>query len=103
MVTVNLFQANDELVRLRGELAKGSKASRQTVAAQSILRRVEAERDEALNDLRRANTERDTLREKLKASANVMPLFKIKFMNKFIFERIEELLFLLKTNWKEPK
>lgn len=63
-------QANDELVRLRGELAKGSKASRQTVAAQSILRRVEAERDEALNDLRRANTERDTLREKLKASAN---------------------------------
>jgi len=63
-------QANEELLRLRGELAKGSKASRQTVAAQSILRRVEAERDEAINDLRRANNERDTLREKLKVAAN---------------------------------
>ena len=72
IVFVTLFQANEELLRLRGELAKGSKNSRQTVAAQSILRRVEAERDEAINDLRRANNERDTLREKLKVAANVI-------------------------------
>ena len=63
------LQANSELQRLRQDLVKSSKSSRASVAAQSILQRVELERDEALADLRRMVTERDSLRERLKVSS----------------------------------
>ncbi|XP_022099001.1 centrosomal protein of 135 kDa-like isoform X2 [Acanthaster planci] len=63
-------QANSELQRLRREAVKSPKTSRASVAAQSILQRVELERDEALADLRRMVTERDSLRERLKISTD---------------------------------
>uniref|UniRef100_A0A8C7PK14 Testis specific, 10 n=1 Tax=Oncorhynchus mykiss TaxID=8022 RepID=A0A8C7PK14_ONCMY len=65
-------QAQQEIASLRREVLK-SKSSRAakssvTVSAQSILKRVEAERDEAKVDLHRMSTERDSLRERLKIS-----------------------------------
>ncbi|XP_070554439.1 centrosomal protein of 135 kDa-like isoform X2 [Ptychodera flava] len=67
---INLLydQANDELQRLRREVIRSPKSPRASLAAQSILRRVEHERDETLADLRRMTTERDSLRERLKIS-----------------------------------
>ncbi|XP_006816961.1 centrosomal protein of 135 kDa [Saccoglossus kowalevskii] len=59
-------QANDELQRFRREVMKSPKSPRASLAAQSILRRIEHERDETLADLRRMTTERDSLRERLK-------------------------------------
>ena len=59
-------QANNELQRLRQEVVKSPKSSRASLAAQSILRRVENERDDSIADLRRMTTERDSLRERLK-------------------------------------
>lgn len=50
-------------------MLRSPKSKRSSVAAQSILRRVESERDEASADLRRMTTERDSLRERLKVSA----------------------------------
>ncbi|XP_029612756.1 testis-specific gene 10 protein-like [Salmo trutta] len=63
-------QAQQEIASLRREVLK-SKSSRAakssvTVSAQSILKHVEAERDEAKVDLHRMSTERDSLRERLK-------------------------------------
>ncbi|XP_038835804.1 testis-specific gene 10 protein-like [Salvelinus namaycush] len=65
-------QAQQEIASLLREVLK-SKSSRAdkssvTVSAQSILKRVEAERDEAKVDLHRMSTERDSLRERLKIS-----------------------------------
>ena len=45
---------------------KSPKSPKTSLAAQAILRRVETERDDALQDLRRMSTERDSLRERLK-------------------------------------
>lgn len=59
-------ETKDELQRVRRELVKSPKSPKTSLAAQAILRRVETERDDALQDLRRMTTERDSLRERLK-------------------------------------
>ncbi|XP_014671302.1 PREDICTED: centrosomal protein of 135 kDa-like [Priapulus caudatus] len=63
-------QAKEELKSLRRDLlSKTPKTSAQaSMAAQAMLRRLERERDEALSDVRRMTSERDTLREKLKVT-----------------------------------
>ena len=61
-----LFQTKEELTRLRRDVVRSPKSPKTSLAAQAVLRRVENERDDAINDLRRMTTERDTLRERLK-------------------------------------
>ncbi|KAI8484989.1 hypothetical protein Bbelb_372350 [Branchiostoma belcheri] len=61
-------QAQEEINRLRRDAVRSPKSPKATLAAQSILRRVENERDDAMADLRRMATERDSLRERLKIS-----------------------------------
>ncbi|XP_041114876.1 testis-specific gene 10 protein-like isoform X2 [Polyodon spathula] len=61
-------QAREEITRLRREIIKSTKTPKSSLAAHSILRRVEAERDQAAADLRRMTTERDSLRERLQIS-----------------------------------
>ncbi|RXM98550.1 Centrosomal protein of 135 kDa [Acipenser ruthenus] len=61
-------QAREEITRLRREIIKSTKTPKSSLAAHSILRRVEAERDQATADLRRMTTERDSLRERLQIS-----------------------------------
>ncbi|XP_066563034.1 testis-specific gene 10 protein isoform X2 [Amia ocellicauda] len=61
-------QAQEEIARLRREMIRSPRAPKSNVTAQSILRRVEAERDEVAADLRRMSTERDSLWERLKIS-----------------------------------
>lgn len=72
-MTTNLFffchfQTKEELQRVRRELVRSPKSPKTSLAAQAILRRVENERDDAMSDLRRMTTERDSLRERLKVS-----------------------------------
>ena len=47
-------------------MIRSPKSPKTSLAAQAVLRRVENERDDALNELRRVTTERDSLRERLK-------------------------------------
>ncbi|XP_048052233.1 testis-specific gene 10 protein [Megalobrama amblycephala] len=63
-------QAQEEIAALRREVirSKAARGPKSSVTAQSILKRVEAERDEATADLNRMTTERDSLRERLKIS-----------------------------------
>ncbi|XP_078402245.1 testis-specific gene 10 protein-like [Cetorhinus maximus] len=61
-------QAQEELTRLRRDAAKSPRSQKNVLTAQDILRRLECERDEAVADLRRMTTERDSLRERLKIS-----------------------------------
>ncbi len=68
-------------------MLKSPKSKRSSVAAQSILRRVESERDEAVADLRRMTTERDSLRERLKVSLIIFQLFKRTLMDWELQER----------------
>ncbi|CAH1777332.1 unnamed protein product [Owenia fusiformis] len=59
-------EAKLELQRMRRDVVRSPKSPKVSLAAQAVLRRVEHERDDAIADLRRMTTERDTLREKLK-------------------------------------
>lgn len=56
-------QTHDELQRTRRDAIRSPKSAKASLTAQAILRRVENERDEAISDLRRMTTERDTMRE----------------------------------------
>ncbi|KAL4230126.1 hypothetical protein ACF0H5_010511 [Mactra antiquata] len=59
-------EAKDELHKVRRELVRSPKSPKTSLAAQAVLRRVENERDDAVSELRRMTTERDSLRERLK-------------------------------------
>ncbi|KAL1022257.1 hypothetical protein UPYG_G00024310 [Umbra pygmaea] len=63
-------QAQEEIASLRREVlkSKSPRTPKGSVSAQSILKRVEAEKNEATFDLHRMSTERDSLRERLKIS-----------------------------------
>ncbi|XP_071511617.1 centrosomal protein of 135 kDa-like [Diadema antillarum] len=95
---VNLLyqQANDELQRLRQEAVKSPKSSRASLAAQSIVRRVGNERDDAIADLRRMTTERDSLRERLKISTDTHLGDKAR-----LEQRVEDLELLLQKAEQE--
>lgn len=61
-----VHQAKDELHKVRRDLVRSPKSPKTSLAAQAVLRRVENERDDAVSELRRMTTERDSLRERLK-------------------------------------
>ena len=63
----SLYEATkDELAQLRRDVVRSPKSPKTSLAAQAVLRRVESERDDAIATSRKATTERDTLRERLK-------------------------------------
>ena len=70
---LHLSQTRDELARLRRDVVRSPKSPKTSLAAQAVLRRVENERDDSLNELRRTATERDNLRERLKVSGCCRP------------------------------
>ena len=61
----DLPQATEEIQRLRRQLVRARSPS-PSRAASAVLSRVEIERDTAVSDLRRANTQIDVLEEKVK-------------------------------------
>ena len=61
-----LQQTKEELMQVRRELVSSPKSPKTSLAAQAILRRVENERDDAVADLHRMTSERDSLRERIK-------------------------------------
>ncbi|MFT7799873.1 testis-specific gene 10 protein isoform X1 [Arapaima gigas] len=63
-------QAQEEIAQLRREMMKTKfpRSPKSSITVQTILKHVEAERDNAEADLRRMTTERDSLREQLKIS-----------------------------------
>ena len=60
-----LSQTKEELGMTRQELLRSPRQSKASLQAQAMLRRLENEREDALTELRRVTTERDTLRERL--------------------------------------
>jgi centrosomal protein CEP135 len=60
--------SRDELQMARRDLVKNSKSQNLSLAAQSVLKRVENERDSALNDLKKLTNEKDAIKERLKVS-----------------------------------
>ncbi|XP_076445989.1 centrosomal protein of 135 kDa-like isoform X2 [Babylonia areolata] len=60
-------ETKEELMMVRRELVTSPKTS---LAAQAVLRKVENERDDAVADLQRMTTERDSLRERIKIATD---------------------------------
>ena len=69
-----ILQAKDELHKVRRDLVRSPKSPKTSLAAQAVLRRVENERDDAVSELRRMTTERDSLRERLKVGTSTLLL-----------------------------
>ncbi|CAF1321737.1 unnamed protein product [Adineta ricciae] len=63
-------QAKEDLQKARLELLQNSQTPKVSLAAQSILRKVENERDSALVEARAAASERDSLRERLRVATD---------------------------------
>ncbi|KAJ1215190.1 hypothetical protein NDU88_002799 [Pleurodeles waltl] len=59
-------QAKDELNVLRREVARSPQSKASSVASQTVLRRMEEERNQALADFNKVSTEKESLREKFK-------------------------------------
>ena len=72
------FQATDEIQRLRRQVSQARSPS-PSRAASAVLLRVESERDAALADLRRTNTQLDNLEDKLKVCSYVGNEESLKF------------------------
>ena len=60
-----LYQATDEIQRLRRQVSQARSPS-PSRAASAVLARVESERDAVLADVRRANNQLDNMEDKLK-------------------------------------
>ncbi|XP_018605698.2 testis-specific gene 10 protein isoform X2 [Scleropages formosus] len=69
-ISMQYQQAQEEIVQLRREMMKSKlpRSPKINMTVQTILKRLEAERDKLEADLRRMTTERDSLREQLKIS-----------------------------------
>ncbi|CAF0717644.1 unnamed protein product [Adineta steineri] len=63
-------QAKEELQKSRHEILQNIQTPKVSIAAQSILRKVESERDSAIVEARTAGTERDSLRERLRITTD---------------------------------
>ncbi|XP_060755499.1 testis-specific gene 10 protein isoform X1 [Neoarius graeffei] len=63
-------QAQEEIAKLRRDVLKSmeSQGSKYNATAQSVLKRLETERDDAMSNLHHMSTERDSLKERLKIS-----------------------------------
>lgn len=82
-------QATDEIQRLRRQVSQARSPS-PSRAASAVLTRVESERDEALAELRRTNTQRDNLEDKFKASKESSLQERRRYEDKI--ERLESML-----------
>ncbi|CAF0894547.1 unnamed protein product [Rotaria sp. Silwood1] len=63
-------QTKEELQRARHDLLQNAQTPKVSLAAQSILRKVESERDAAIIEARTATNERDSLRERLRIATD---------------------------------
>ncbi|KAJ8298507.1 hypothetical protein KUTeg_025038 [Tegillarca granosa] len=88
-------ETNSELQKVRRELVRSPKSPKTSLAAQAVLRRVENERDDAIADLRRMTTERDSLRERLKIATETSLSDRAKLEQKI--EDLENTLHALKN------
>ncbi len=69
-------EARNEIQMMRRDLLKNSKNQSCSLAAQSVIKRVEAERDNALCDLRNLVGENESLKERLKVFIFIRFIFK---------------------------
>ncbi|CAF1148783.1 unnamed protein product [Adineta steineri] len=69
-ISVLYEQAKEELQRARHDILQSVQTPKVSLAAQSILRKVESERDAALIEARTSANERDTIRERLRVATD---------------------------------
>ncbi|XP_071846888.1 uncharacterized protein [Apostichopus japonicus] len=89
-------QSNSEVQRLRKNLMQSPNTKGSTVAAKSILQRLESERDEVIADLRRMTMERDSLRERLKIATETSLSDKARLQ-----QQVEDLEQFLQTSQQD--
>lgn len=96
-------QAKDELNVLRREVTRSPQSKASSAASQTVLRRVEEERDQAVADFNTVLTEKESLREKFKnqqelsISENMRMEQKIKDLENNVYELETERLDLQST------